>query len=520
MSEYSTGPNRRDVLRWLTAAAAGGALPALGWADPARAQPTAATPDVTVLTHATIIDGTGAPARPDATIVLVGDRIVVAGAHANVPSAAGVRNVDLRGKYVLPGLWDSHTHYFDWEPVFPPLLLANGVTGVREMWGFPETHAVRDRINAGITPGPPRVVIASSIIDGPYSYWAPYDTEVRTEAEAREAVRQAVRDKADFVKVYSYLGRDTFNAIADEARALGIPFAGHLPDRVPAALASDLGQRTFEHRYGLFIATSGHEEAIRRDIDALPADPAGAWFSQVRTWERLAADSYNPSRAAALFERLARNDTRLSPTLTVLRTFAEPADSYLNDPRLRYFPQFIRDYWAQSILLRAPSTPEQMAVQRAYFQATSRLVATARQAGVHVVAGTDAGNPYCLPGFSIHDELALLVAGGLSPMEAIQAATRDAAALAGLGETAGTVTPGKVADLLILDADPLADIRNTQKIHGIVAAGRYIDSERRAQILADVEAYAAAPMTMAATAATAATALTAPRPLKACGCHG
>jgi hypothetical protein len=512
MVESGTGPNRRDFLRWLTVAAAGGALPALGWADPALAQSGAAAPDVTILTHATVIDGTGAQARPDATVVLVGDRIAAVSAHGDVPTAAGVRVVDLRGKYVLPGLWDSHTHFFDWEPVYPPLFLANGVTGIRVMWGFPEMYEVRDRIKAGITPGPPRVVIASSLIDGPYSYWAPLATEVRTEAEAREAVRQAKRDGADFVKVYSYLGRDTFTAIADEARALGISFAGHVPDRVPATLASDLGQRSFEHRYGLFIATSAREEEIRRDIDALPADPAGAWFAQIRTWERLAADSYSPSRAAALFERLARNGTRLSPTLTVLQTFAEPAESHLDDPRLRYFPEWLRSYWEQSIRLRAPSTPEQLAVQRAYFQAFSRLVVTAHEAGVEVVAGTDAGNPYCFPGFGIHDELALLVAGGLTPMRAIQSATRDAATFVGLGGCAGTVTPGKVADLLILDADPLADIRNTQKIHAVVAAGLYISSERRAQILADVEAAAEGVTALSATQAVRGR-------MKACGCH-
>src|SRR5262249_40594255 len=162
-----------------------------------------------------------------------------------------------------------------------------------------------------------------------------------------------------------------------------------------------------------------------------------------------------------LFERLMRNGTVLSPTLTVMRTFAEPADSYLDDPRLRYFPQWLRDYWAEAIQLRAPSTPEQLAVQRAYYAAFTRLVANAHQAGVGVIAGTDAGNPYCIPGFGIHDEMALLVTGGLSPMQAIQAATRDAAAFAGLGDSVGTVTRGKLADLLILDADPLANIRNT-----------------------------------------------------------
>jgi imidazolonepropionase-like amidohydrolase len=516
-SDSGSGLRRRDVLRWLTVAAGGGALAALELAEPAFAAPGAgangaAASGVTILTHATVIDATGAPAQPDATIVLVGDRIVAVGPHAPIPEQAGVQVVDLRGKYVLPGLWDAHTHWFDWEEVVPPLMLANGVTGTRVMWGFPEMHTVRDRINAGITLGPPRVVMASSLIDGPYSYWAPDATEVRTEDEAREAVRQAIRDDADFVKVYSFLSRDNFAAIADEARSLGISFAGHIPSRVPAALASDLGQRSFEHWYGLTVATSAHEDDIRRDIDALPVDPAGAWFSQVLMWERLAADSYSPTRAAALFERLVRNGTVLSPTLTVMRTLVDPAESHFDDPRLRYFPQWLRDYWTQAIELRAPSTPERQAQLQAYYEAFTRLVANAHQAGVGVIAGTDTGNPFCFPGFSIHDEMALLVAGGLTPMQAIQSATRDAATFVGLGDSVGTVTHGMLADLLIVDADPLADIRNTQKIHAIVAGGRYISSDQRAQILADIEAGSAAPALAATTSAVR-------KRLKPCNCH-
>jgi hypothetical protein len=260
------------------------------------------------------------------------------------------------------------------------------------------------------------------------------------------------------------------------------------------------------------MAVSAREEQFRRAIDELPFDPANgfAWFGAVRELERQAVASYSPRRAHALFERLVRNGTRLSPTLTVLRVFASPADTFAHDPRLKYIPGYFRTYWEQQIGRIAPSTPEQIAQQRQYFRDRSRLVATARRDGVGILAGTDCSNPYSFPGFSLHDELALLVDGGLTAMQALQSATRDAARYLGLGHQSGTVTAGKHADLVVLDANPLTDIRNTQRINAVVAAGRYLDAAERATLLAQVEEAAKEPPPATPSGAV-------PR---SCGCHG
>jgi len=507
------GTSRREFLRWLSLSgvgiAAGATLPA-GWASAAQAAP---GPDVTVLRHGTLIDGTGSRPRPDTTVVLIGDRIVWTGDDQHrVPVPAGARVVDIRGKFVIPGLWDMHTHGSDFVDIFPPLHIANGVTGTREMWGYPENRAVRDQIERGELLGP-RITMASSIIDGPVTLLGPPVTLVATPAEARAAVHTAQAEGSDFVKTYSYLGRDEFAAIIDEAAKLGLPVAGHWPYRVPFLDAAEGGLRSFEHLFGLSLATSSREAEYRAIMEATPFDPAQprVFFNLARELERQSAQSYHPGKARAVFARLARAGSWQSPTLRVNQVMTSPAETFASDPRLKYMPAVIRDFWAAVIKVNAPSTPEKIVQYREFFQAQLRLVGAASAGGVSIIGGTDCLNPYCLPGFGTHDELALLVEAGLSPMRALQTVTRDAARYLGVDRTMGTVSAGKVADLVVLDANPLADIRNTQRIHAVVARGRLITSEQRQRMLADVEAAANAPTDPARSAAVLARV--------ACGCH-
>ncbi|RZQ61846.1 amidohydrolase family protein [Amycolatopsis suaedae] len=477
--------NRREFLRWLTVAGVGvtaaGVLPAAARAETG----------VTVVRGGTVIDGTGARPR-QADVVLVGEHVAGVGHGAPVPEGAVV--VDARGRYVIPGLWDMHTHGSDLVETFPPLHLVNGVTGIREMWGYPENRAVRDRIEQGTLLGP-RMIMASSIVDGPVSLLAPPVTKVSTPDEARAAVRTAKAERADFVKIYSYLTPDLFAAVADESWRQGLPFGGHLPYRLTPRQASDLGQRVFEHLHAVYFSASSREAELRRVLDATPFDPADprAFFRVARALEREAALSYDPAKARSLFAHLARRDTWQSPTLKVNQVMTSPADTFANDPRLRYIPDWLEQFWAQTIKNNAPVTPEEIAAYRAYFEAQLRLTKAACDAGSGILGGTDCLNPYVLPGFGTHDELELLVRAGLSPMAALQTMTRDAARFLGLGHRSGTLTAGKWADLVVLDADPLADIRNSAKVHAVVTRGRLIDAARREAMLAEVEKAAQQP---------------------------
>lgn len=516
MSESERRENsRREFLRWLSVSgagvvAAGGVLPA-AFASAAQADPAT---DITVLKHATVIDGTDRPARRDVTIVLVGDHIAYVGEPHAAAVPHGARVVDARGKFVIPGLWDMHTHFALSEDIFIPLYIANGVTGIREMWGYPEIHATHQKIESGQLLGP-RMVIASNIIDGPNSVWGggiPAATEVSTEAEARQAVRQAKADGADFVKVYSYLNAESIAAITDEGRRLGLPVAGHLPWRLPGGATSDAGVRCFEHLYGMPIATSTQEDTILRQLADTPIDPDAPrdFYNLARELDRQASLTHDPGKAARFYARLARNGTWQSPTLTVLRVIASPADTYLNDPRLKYIPADLEAFWAEHIKNFAPSTPEQIVQHREFLRFRLRMVGELYRVGVGIIGGTDCANPYTFPGFGAHDELSLLVESGLTPLQALQTMTRDAARFLGVERTMGTVTAGKVADLVILDADPLADIRNSQQVHAVVARGRLVTKAEREKMLADVEAAANQPPSPA---------MAARLRTRTCGCH-
>ncbi|MGW4771032.1 amidohydrolase family protein [Nocardia sp. NPDC004278] len=470
--------SRAEFLGVLAGAAAGAIASGVVGGAPAGADPGAAEP-ISVLSGATLIDGTGAAPRPDTTIVLAGDRIVAVGGFADLPLPPQVRLVDLTGKFVIPGLWDMHTHVTSAEQFFPPLHVVNGVTGVREMWGDPQTHDLRRRIELGQAFGP-RIVIASNIIDGPPGIW-PGSEVVSTGTEARAAVRRAAQGGADFIKVYSLLSRAALTAIADEANKIGLRFAGHVPNLIPVQEAVDLGQYTIEHMYGMLLSTSSRADELYAEIEA---DPDGWRANRIRL-EQAAAETHSPERAAALIDQMIRHNCWQSPTLVVqqrLMTGRPPGDP--NDERLRYLPAYFQQMWQG----QAAALPvEQSAVLQRNYAARLRLLATMYEAGVGIVAGTDAGNPFVFPGFALHEELELLVQAGLSPMRTLQAATRDAARCLGMAHLSGTVEPGKFADLVVLDGDPLVSIGNTRRIHAVVCRGQYLAPEDRDRILRKVE---------------------------------
>lgn len=276
MSDVDVG--RREFLRWLSVSGAGvtaAAIAPMLLPGAANAAPAGAT----IYVNASLIDGTGAPARRDATIVVVGDRIVAVAHGHGVPRPAGVRMVDLRGRYVIPGLWDMHAHNIVDEAIFPPLYIANGVTGIREMRGGPAVRATRARIEGGELVGP-RVVAAGPIVDGPVTFLGPGDIIVNNRAEVIEAVRRIKRDGGEFVKVYSHLTPQLYQDVVDAARRERITFAGHIPYLVTAETASRAGQHTVEHLLGVPVAVSRERDAINALIGSTPlVDPSPTTIS-------------------------------------------------------------------------------------------------------------------------------------------------------------------------------------------------------------------------------------------------
>lgn len=446
-------------------------------------------------THVAVIDATGKPELPDRTVVISKGHITAIGETGKIRVPLDADVVDARGKFLIPGLWDMHVHWYDKD--YLPLFVANGVTGIRLMWGSDEHHRWREQIEKGELVGP-QMVIASAIIDGPKPFW-PGSVSVASETEARQAVLKSKADGADFIKVYSYLPRDAYFAIANQSKQSGIPFVGHVPMTVSALEASEAGQKSIEHLTGVLQACSRHEDLLlnkaQEEFANRIADPNPATFKGAKSLlaqEGDLLDNYDPEKAQKLFSTLRKNGTWQVPTLTVLRAYAYLNDpSFTQDPRMKYMPRSVRASWnPKDNPVMKDTSPQEIAFRKRAFGKELVVVGAMDRAGVPILAGTDVLNPYCFPGFSLHDELELLVKAGLPPIAALQAATLNPARFFGREREMGTIEQGKTADLVLLDADPLSDIENTTKINAVVLGGKFFGRSSLDQMLAQVEALA------------------------------
>ncbi len=455
-------------------------LTALLFALPAQAD----TPQPIVITGVTVIDATGAPPQAGMTLVIAGERIAELGKTGYVTIPAHARLVDGAGKFVIPGLWDMHVHWYD-EPSLP-LFLANGVTGVRIMCGYPRHLIWRKEIAAGKLLGP-RLNLAGPIVDGPEPVW-PDSLRAATENEGRLAVRSIKEKGYDCVKVYNFLPREAYFGVAKETRAFGFPLVGHVPFAIGAAEASEAGQKTIEHLSALSLACSSREAELRRRWTAKLDPEAPATAIHLR-YDIEAEDSYDPARARSLFATLVKNGTWVVPTLTVLQSHAVlRAKSPTADPRLRWLPFSMASRWdtRRTATLKKLGTVDFENYQYALRKGLG-LVGAMNRAGVRLLAGTDTGALDCYPGLSLHNELELLVKSGLTPSEALQTATSNAAQYLGRQNELGTIERGKLADLVLLDADPLEDIRNVRKVRAVVTNGRLLQKEELQKLLSEVE---------------------------------
>jgi amidohydrolase family protein len=429
-----------------------------------------------VLTRLTIIDVTSGIAKSEMTVVITGNQITDIRGANKVVITEGARVINGRGKYLIPGLWDTHVHWYLRNTL--TLFMANGVTGIRQMFGNPNLLQLRDEIAKDSLQGP-RMIVASPIIDGPQPIW-PNSITAGNEAEGRQAVRDVLQ--YDFAKVYSLLPRAAYFGIADEASKQGISFEGHVPFAVSAAEASDAGQKSIEHSTGILLGCSNQEAELRNEL-VRARTPVARSRVEIKSLE-----TFSPEKEADLFARFIRNGTWQCPTFTVRRSNAYQDDpNFRNDERLKYIPPLILERWAEEMENRSE---EWYANTKILYPKEREVVGEMSRAGVLLLAGTDTGNPFCFPGFSLHDELALLVESGLTPAESLRAATLNPAKFFGVEQKLGTIEKGKLADLVLLEANPLEDIKNTQRIDAVIMNGRFYDRQELDEMLAQAQALA------------------------------
>lgn len=439
-----------------------------------------------VLIHVTVIDATGSPAKADMTVVIKGKLITALGKADSfrIPDEAQV--VDATGKFLIPGLWDMHVHIFNNVSKRPPnawyfpLFIANGVTSVREMStkteGMNQVLEWRRQLTEG-TLIAPRIAAVGTVVDGQPPTWPNTDT-VTSPEEARRMVRKIKEARVDFVKTYSNLSRGAYFAIVDEARKQNIPFAGHVPFAIGADEASNAGQRSMEHLNQILETCSSKKQELLRV-------PAKDWTI---VYDKLMLDTYDQSKCRKLFSLLTEKHTYQVPTLVQKQMyyFSGNLKYFTESPRLKYVPVEEQDRWNPYIARQRNLSKDEKALKKKIWQTYLTLVGAMRHAGVDFMTGTDLGNEYIYPGFSVHDELELLVEAGLSPMEALQTATRNPAKFLGVLDRFGTVEKGKSADLVLLDANPLEKISNTQSIYAVVLNGRLLPKESLQKMLVEL----------------------------------
>jgi imidazolonepropionase-like amidohydrolase len=459
-----------------------------------------APPPSLAIAHVTLIDGTGATPLADMTVFVSDERIAAIGPSRSVFIPRSTRTLDATGKFLMPGLVDMHAHLTGAsEPsgsreFILPLLLANGITTVRDMGGdLDSLLELRREIESGKLQAP-RIFFAGPYLDGSPPFFQP-SLVVTNATEAADDVHSLISHGADFIKVQSNLRRDAYFAIADVCRREHITFVGHVPDRVSAAEASDAGQKSIEHLTGILRACSSEEPSLMRKQFAAGPQKAtiGQSLNRELAWQIELLQTYSDEQAAALIAKFHRNQTWQVPTLILLRNdaFPTPENDPSRDPRRRYIPLQVLANWENGTKDRDKgATAEEFALRSRLMQASLRIVGKMNAAGVAIMAGTDTTAPYVFPGSSLHEELALLVQAGLTPMQALQTATIRPAEFLGKLETQGTIQEGKIADLLLLDASPLEDIHNTEKIRAVVLRGKLLDRNVLDELLTKEESFA------------------------------
>ena len=477
----SSSRRARRVLLWLvTLPLVVIALFALGvlWPLP-EARPERTTRPLAFV-GVTVVDVERGVLVPARTVVVAAGRVAAVGEAGAVALPPGALRIDAPGAYLAPALWDMHAHVYAISPLLDlPLYVAYGVTSVRDMQGCPaegdpfiawaeDKRRWSREAEAGLRVGPRVVSTTSFMANGPGMRArlpdAPSFFSTSTPEEARAFVRHEAGRGVDAIKVYDRIPRAAYFALAAEARRLGLDVVGHRPLGVSAAEAAAAGQRSIEHARVFLHEAHPGSAALRA------AAERGAW----REDRRRLVDEHDPEIARAIFDSLRAHGTAYVPT-----HLTRWMDAYADDPRVRedsllgYLHPLMRWQWREDLdaTVAADPSPEARRAYRDFYRKGLEITGAAHGAGVRVLAGTD----YIVAGADLHRELEQLVAAGLTPAEALRAATLEPARFAGLEATRGTVAAGKVADLLLLDADPLADVRNARRLRAVVFAGNLYD---------------------------------------------
>jgi hypothetical protein len=417
------------------------------------------------------------------TVVIEKGRIVDCSSTVLCSIPQNARQIEGTGKFLIPGLWDMHIHvWFNISPQLTmPLFIAGGVTNIREMGGgasLVQKNNWRQQILSGNLLGPRLIGQASLTV-----------SSLNSEDEAREILKSLDYSETDFIKVFNAVLPDPLFSLLENKK--GIPVLGHKPRAVRAIDAANAGFKSFEHaRLFLFECYPGAQKLRERYLARYTSEDTSHGRIETTEMRREMIDTHDSELFNELVEAMVKNNTWFCPTHITRKMDAFADDKeYREDERLKYinFAQRLdmkRD--ADGMIDRAPSPEGRKSFMDFYLKGLE-LTGKAHRAGVKILAGTDANDSYCFPGLGIHDELHELVKAGLSPMEALETATVNPASYFGLLADYGSIETGKVADMVLLDANPVEDISNTRRINTVIFNGNVYTRDELDKLLASVE---------------------------------
>jgi len=424
------------------------------------------------------------------TIKIFGNKIQAIEDYTTDQSYSGATVIDGAGKFIMPGLWDAHVHLVyieDLAPAMFDLFLSYGVTSVRDTGGQLDlvqpwkAKADNDPKHA------PRVKIAGPLVDGVPTVYdgSPGRPHLGIGASnperAKIMVDSLVHLGVDLIKSYEMLTPESFAAVLEQSKKHNKIVTGHIPLSMDAITASNAGMRSMEHLRNLeFSFSSEHEALLQQRLDLLEdgkADQGGILRSRIHNAQRLRAmETVDPKRRALVLSQLAKNETWQIPTLSIMTVASDRL--FENEEwkkTFQYLPQSVDSSWHADCktVAESPTTPTNQALGEWGVD----MIKYVREANVDIMAGTDTPIFFLTPGASLHRELELLVQGGLTPLEAIESATSKPAAYFNMQDSLGRVAPNMLADLVILDENPIDDIRHTKTIHAVIRDGHLITQE-------------------------------------------